>query len=72
MKMNTFVADEEQFVADLAWDYCEKARNGEQVLMKDYLARCPNGKLRTAFKDLVNADLLLQTAVLEPAALLPE
>ncbi|MBU6402343.1 MAG: hypothetical protein KGS61_18655, partial [Verrucomicrobia bacterium] len=54
--------DREQLVADLAWDYCEKARNGEKVTMKNFLRLCPDEQARVTFKTLVNTDLLLSIA----------
>ena len=60
--------DNEQLVAHLAWDYCEKSRNGKAVDMKEYLRKCPDRKSRVAFKELVNTDLLLDLAVQESRA----
>ena len=57
--------DNEQLVADLAWEFCEKTRKGQKVQMKDYLSKCPDRQSRAAFKELVNMDLLLNLAVQE-------
>lgn len=54
--------DSEQFLADLAWDFCQRSRKAERVDMEDYLQQCPNHEMRAAFKKLVNADLLMSEA----------
>lgn len=56
-------AADEQVVADLAWDYCERVRRGEQVSMEPYLRRCPNHEARTHFKKVANMSGLLDVAV---------
>jgi hypothetical protein len=55
--------DTQQLVADLAWEFSEKKRNGEKPVMADYLRRCPDSVTRTSFKRLVNMDLLLRAVV---------
>lgn len=56
-------SDTEQLVADLAWDFCENTRNGQPVVMQEYLDRCPDAPSRNHFKALVNTDLLLRATV---------
>lgn len=59
----------EQLVANLAWEFCEKSRKSEKPLgMAAYLRRLPDEESRAAFKELVNADLLLNLAVQERCA----
>lgn len=51
--------DNEQLVADLAWEYCEKARHGIRPSMNSYLKQCPNESARLRFRNVVNMGLLL-------------
>ena len=59
------ITGNEQLVADLAWEFCEKARKGEKVKMKNYLQKLPDMHSRTAFRELVNTDMLLDVAAQE-------
>lgn len=68
MTTTSVKTDNEQLVADLAWDYREKRQKGQAVRMKDYLQKCPDRHSRLAFKELVNTDLLLDLAVQEKVA----
>ena len=55
--------DREQLLADLAWEFCEKNRSGDNASMEEFLERCPDEATRTSFRDLVNTDLLLHAVV---------
>lgn len=54
--------DEEQLVADLAIDYCDRWRAGEEVSMNDYLEWLPTEQMRQEFKEAVNMARLLTIA----------
>lgn len=52
--------DELSFAVDLAWDFVQKVREGEQPSRTKYLARLPDEKNRERFNFLVNMDDLAQ------------
>ena len=62
MNSHVLEVDQEQFLADLAWEFCQKVRTGKRVSMKEYLEKCPNDKMRSEFKRLVNMSTLLELA----------
>ena len=53
--------NEEQLVADLAVEFFERWRAGEQVSMRGYLELLPNDQTRRAFKRAANASCLFAT-----------
>lgn len=70
MVKNEKLGSQAHTVEDLAFEFCEKNRNGEDVKMQDYLRRLANKSAKAAFKELVNTDMLLTVAARHHASTL--
>jgi hypothetical protein len=51
--------NEEQLVADLATDFAERFRDGDEVSMQDYLERLPTDAMKDAFREVANMSRFL-------------
>jgi hypothetical protein len=53
----------EEFTSALAWEYCEKCRLGQKVVLKDYLQQLPDDPSRLAFLEAVRMSPFLDAVM---------
>jgi hypothetical protein len=55
--------EQEDLVGELAWEYCQKSRNGEHPSIASYLRRLPNNTSRQEFQLLVAVDTFVDATL---------